>query len=81
MPGGDVLVVATLDTKGAEAAYLCERIADHGPAPVLIDAGVLGTADGVAPAVTRHEVARASGHTLEEVIATGSRGSAVELMM
>lgn len=81
MAGGDVLVVATLDTKGAEAAYLCERIADHGATAVLVDAGVLGTADGVAPAVTRHEVAHASGRTLEEVIATGSRGAAVELMM
>jgi uncharacterized protein (UPF0261 family) len=81
MPAGDVLVVATLDTKGTEAAYLCERIADHGATPVLVDAGVLGSADGIAPAVTRHEVARASGHSLEEVIATGSRGAAVELMM
>jgi uncharacterized protein (UPF0261 family) len=80
-PAGDVLVVATLDTKGAEAAYLCERIADRGATPVLVDAGVLGSADGVAPAVTRHEVARASGHSLEDVIATGSRGAAVELMM
>jgi uncharacterized protein (UPF0261 family) len=81
MPRGDVLVVATLDTKGAEAAFLCERIADQGATPVLVDVGILGTADGIAPAVTRHEVAGASGHTLEEVIATGSRGSAVELMM
>jgi uncharacterized protein (UPF0261 family) len=81
MSRGDVLVVATLDTKGAEAAYLCERIVDTGATPVLVDSGVLGTADGIAPAVTRHEVARAGGHTLDEVIATGSRGAAVELMM
>jgi len=81
MAARDVLVVVTLDTKGAEAAYLCERIAERGATPVLVDAGVLGDADGVAPAVTRHEVARAGGNTLDEVIATGSRGAAVELMM
>jgi uncharacterized protein (UPF0261 family) len=81
MAGRHVLVVATLDTKGAEAAYLCERIAERGATPILVDVGVLGSPDGVAPAVTRHEVARAAGHTLEEVIATGARGSAVALMM
>jgi uncharacterized protein (UPF0261 family) len=81
MAARDVLVVATLDTKGAEAAYLCRRIADRGARPVLIDAGVLGSPDGVSPDVTRHEVASAAGHTLEEVVATGARGSAVALMM
>jgi uncharacterized protein (UPF0261 family) len=81
MAARDVLVVATLDTKGAEAAYLCERIADRGATPILVDAGILGGPDGIAPDVTRHQVARAGGHTLEDVIATGARGSAVELMM
>jgi uncharacterized protein (UPF0261 family) len=57
----DILVVATLDTKGAEAAYLRDRVAAQGARPVVLDTGILGTADGLAPDITRHEVARAAG--------------------
>lgn len=81
MATGKVLVVATLDTKGPEAAYLCERVAERGAEPLLIDVGVLGEPEEVTPDVTRAEVAQAAGRTIEEVRAAGARGTAVEQMM
>lgn len=81
MTSKSILVVATLDTKGREAAFLCDRIEARGATPVLVDAGILGEAtDGVAD-VSRHEVARASGQTLEKVRSLGARGPAVEQMI
>ncbi len=81
METGKILVVATLDTKGPEAAYLCEQIAERGAEPLLIDVGVLGEPDGVNPDVTHEEVAQAAGRTIDEVRAAGARGTAVEQMM
>ena len=81
MRAGEILLVATLDTKGLEAAFLRDRISQHGAKAVLVDTGVLGFPDGLSPDITRQEVAAASGHTLEQVIATGARGTAVRLMM
>jgi uncharacterized protein (UPF0261 family) len=78
---GKILVVATLDTKGPEASYLCERIAERGPEPLLVDVGVLGEPDGVIPDVTREQVAKAAGRTIDEVRAVGARGTAVGQMM
>jgi uncharacterized protein (UPF0261 family) len=37
-----VLLIATLDTKGTELAYVRDLIAARGHATVVIDAGVLG---------------------------------------
>lgn len=81
MTVGKILVIATLDTKGPEAAYLCERVAERGAKPLLIDVGILGEPDSVTPDVTRAEVAEAAGRTIDEVRAAGARGTAVEQMM
>lgn len=75
-----VAIIATCDTKGVEAQYLRERIEALGVGTVVIDTGVLGKAETVVPDVARHEVAAAGGHTIEELIATGTRGIAVEGM-
>ncbi len=42
MSGKTIVVLATLDTKGVEAAYLREQIARFGDAALLVDTGVVG---------------------------------------
>jgi len=74
-----VVAVGTLDTKGPEYAYLCDRIREHGADVVLVDAGVLGE-PSIRADVTREEVARAAGAELGGLVAAGDRGAAVETM-
>jgi uncharacterized protein (UPF0261 family) len=75
-----IALVATLDTKGAEIAYVRDRIRALGGEPVVIDTGVLGEPSGCVPDVTRQEVAGAAGLELDDVRGAGSRGAAVEQM-
>ena len=74
-----VVAIGTLDTKGTEYAFLCERLREHGVDVILIDAGVLGD-PGTAPDIARDEVARAGGVELDDLVAAGDRGAAVEAM-
>lgn len=74
-----VVAIGTLDTKGAEYAFLRDRLREHGVDVVLVDAGVLGEPT-MTPDVTREEVARAAGAELAELVAAGDRGAAVETM-
>jgi uncharacterized protein (UPF0261 family) len=74
-----VALIATLDTKAEEAAYLRERLREHGVDALLIDSGILGEPDAAAD-FARGDVALAASLTLDEVRAAGSRGAAVELM-
>jgi uncharacterized protein (UPF0261 family) len=76
-----IALIGTLDTKGAEIAYVRDRLRAFGARPVVIDSGILGEPDGCTPDVPREEVARAGGHELEAVRAAGSRGAAVQLML
>jgi uncharacterized protein (UPF0261 family) len=76
-----IALIGTLDTKGAEIAYVRDRLAALGTRPLVIDSGILGEPDGLEPDVTRVEVATAGGHDLETVRAAGSRGAAVALML
>lgn len=76
-----VAVVATLDTKGLEAAFLREQFAARGLAARLIDVGVAGTPqcalqDGD---VFREQVAEAAGTTLE-ALAAARRDQAMAAM-
>jgi len=71
-----VALFATLDTKGTEAAYLCDRLRERGVAVRLIDCGTLGK-PAVAPDVTRDEVLAAAGTSLVELAQKGERGEAV----
>ena len=79
-PQPGIALVGTLDTKGAEIAYVRDRLLELGTRPVVIDSGILGKPGCVAD-VTREEVANAGGHELDEVRGAGSRGAAVELML
>ena len=75
-----VAVLTTCDTKGKEAKYLKDNIMRQGLDALVIDTGILGDPVAVKPDCTKHQIAELAGYTIEEVIATGSRGAAVELM-
>ncbi|MGH2947311.1 MAG: Tm-1-like ATP-binding domain-containing protein, partial [Solirubrobacteraceae bacterium] len=60
-----IALIGTLDTKGAEIAYVRDRLRALGARPVVVDSGILGEPDGCAADVPREEVARAGGHDLE----------------
>jgi uncharacterized protein (UPF0261 family) len=72
-----VLLIGTLDTKGAEVGYVRDALADARIAMLVMDAGVLGPP--LFPAeIAREEVFAAAGTTLDAVRESGDRGRAVE---
>jgi uncharacterized protein (UPF0261 family) len=74
-----VALLGTLDTKGAEYAFVRDRLVELGVEPLLVDVGVHAPV-AVVPDVPRQEVARAAGADVEELAAQGDRGAAVEAM-
>jgi uncharacterized protein (UPF0261 family) len=76
-----IALIGTLDTKGAEIAYVRDRLRALGARPVVIDSGILGEPDGCEPDVSRAAVARAGGHDIDAVRAAGTRGAAVSQML
>lgn len=73
-----VYLLATLDTKGREAAFVRDLLAGMGVTCVLVDCGALGQ-PAVVPDVPRHEVFAAAGAQLASVQQSGDRGQAVTL--
>jgi uncharacterized protein (UPF0261 family) len=72
-----VLLIGTLDTKGAELAFVRDLIRSAGIATLVLDAGVLGPP--LFPAdIPREQVFAAAGTTLIAVRESGDRGRAVE---
>ena len=71
-----VVIVATLDTKGEEAAYVRDHVAAWGLNTILIDPGIL-PAPTVEADVSREAVARAAGSTLEALLARGDKAHAI----
>jgi uncharacterized protein (UPF0261 family) len=63
----NIVVIATLDTKGEEADFVRQEIAWRGHTAVLVDPGS-GGSPRVAADVSRHEVAQASGESLEQIL-------------
>jgi uncharacterized protein (UPF0261 family) len=76
---GTVVAIGTLDTKGAEYAFLRDRLLEHGADVILVDAGVQGE-PAIEADITRQEVAQAAGADVGELAAAGDRGAAVETM-
>ena len=72
-----VYLLATLDTKGAEAAFVREELTAAGVNVVLVDTGCVGTPAAGAD-VTREQVFSAAGTTLSELVERGDRGEAVK---
>ena len=62
-----VLILATLDTKGPEALYLCDKIKALGEEPILIDMAMRDEKRGVRAEVSAEEVARAGGRRLAQL--------------
>ncbi|MFF3784041.1 Tm-1-like ATP-binding domain-containing protein [Streptomyces sp. NPDC001933] len=76
-----VVLVGTLDTKGAEYEWLAARLREAGCDVVLVDAGVMPSPAGtVTGDIDAAAVARRAGHGLEALRAGGDRGAAVSAM-
>ncbi|XRQ05576.1 Tm-1-like ATP-binding domain-containing protein [Actinomadura welshii] len=73
-----VVLVGTLDTKGAEYAWLRERLRELGCDVVLVDAGV--EASPVEADVAAERVAEAGGASIQALREAGDRGAAVTAM-
>ena len=74
-----VLLIATLDTKADEAAYVRDLIVRRGHAVIVMDPGVLREPP-FRPDVPATEVAEAGGTPLAELRAKGDRGVALDVM-
>jgi uncharacterized protein (UPF0261 family) len=71
-----VYIFATLDTKGTEAAFVRDQLAARGVQALLVDTGCLG--EPAVPAdVSRTELFRAAGTTVDALRRRGDRGEAV----
>lgn len=79
MPGKRIAVIGTLDTKGAEHAYVADCLREFGHEPLLIDLGTGGPAT-VKADITREVVAAVGGIDLASLVATGDRGTCVAAM-
>lgn len=77
--GKSILVLGTLDTKGPQIRYLCERIGARGHTPLVMDLSTGGV-----PSFTAHirpeDVAQAVGKDIEEIRASRDRFAATEAM-
>lgn len=74
-----VVILGSLDTKGLEVAFLRDRVRAEGATPLVVDTGVL--AEATVPAdITRQEVARAAGCTIESLIERGDKTHALLTM-
>lgn len=72
-----VLLVGTLDTKGAEFAFVRNLLQQAGVKTLVLDAGVLQPPAFV-PDISRDEVYAAAGTSLAAVVRAADRGQAIE---
>ena len=79
MPVPVVLVIATLDTKAEEAAYIKKRIELHGCRALLMDTSLLG-GSALGGDINRTEVAKAGGAVFEELVKQ-DKGTCIRVMM
>lgn len=79
MPGKRIAVIGTLDTKGAEHAYVADCLREFGHEPLLVDLGTGGPAT-ITPDINREQVAAAGGLDPAATAATGDRGACIAAM-
>lgn len=79
-PPRQVLLVATMDTKNREAAFLRECLKEAGIPILLLDAGIRGKSP-VAVDIHPEEVAAAGDQSLEAVRSMGHEGKALSAMI
>lgn len=75
-----VAILATLDTKGEECAFLRSQIEQLGGTAMLIDFGVVGV-NTVAADIPKEEVAQLGGSSMAELLNHPSRETASEVMV
>ena len=71
-----VFLIATLDTKGTEAAFVRDRLVELGVSVKVVDTGCIGEPTFAAD-VTREQVFAAAGTSLDELLRKNDRGDAV----
>src|ERR1700759_3241767 len=74
-----VVLVGTLDTKGAENEFVRDRLRAAGVDVLVVDTGVLEP-PGFPPDITRQEVAAAAGADFDALEAARDRGAAITAM-
>jgi len=74
----NVLLIGTLDTKGAEFSYVRNRLSAAGLTVIVVDAGVMGTPD-FEPDIPREVLFAHAGAKHEVVRNAGERGDAIAL--
>ena len=74
-----VVLLGTLDTKGAEYAFLRDVLLAAGVDVTVVHAGIFA-ASGISPDVDHQEVARHAGVDVEQLASAGDRGAAVAAM-
>jgi uncharacterized protein (UPF0261 family) len=74
-----VVLLGTLDTKGLEYRFLCDRVREHGVEVLLLDAGILGE-PGATPDIGRDEIAAAVGVDIASLVSANDRGAAIDAM-
>lgn len=79
MKSKQIVVVATLDTKGQEVGFVRDLIQSRGHAVVTVDCGLIGE-PAIVPSISRHEVASAAGTTLEELLSLRDKNAAIQTM-
>src|SRR3990172_1283834 len=75
----NIAILATLDTKGEEAASMKHLLGAHGYSATIVDIGPLGP-PLVRPDVANEEVARHGGMELAALVRTGKRDRIMEGM-
>jgi len=75
-----IVLVATLDTKGSEAAFLKALIQQRGHEIILLDTNTAGE-PSVPPDVSAREVAEAGGSDIEEIRKMRDTGKAYRIMI
>lgn len=76
----NILVLGTLDTKGAEIAFLKRSLEVLGCSATVMDVGILGQPATQAD-ITREDVARAAGQTLDQIRALPNRKEVIEVVI
>ena len=74
-----VVIVGSLDTKGADFAFVKELIEEQGLRTLVVDFGVLGD-PGVQPDISREEVAQAGAGDLATLRSGGHKDEAMKIM-
>ena len=74
-----IAILGTMDSKGAEHAFVAERIRERGHQVLIIDVGTLGEPN-LKPDFTREQVAVAGGIDLAALRARQDRGESVAAM-